>query len=223
MKTYQKEFIVFSLRNSVLCFGEYTLKSGRISPYFFNAGLFNDASAITKLGEFYADIIEDNFSGQYDLLFGPAYKGIPLATATAINLKIKYNCNPDVSFNRKEEKSHGEGKLIIGSSLKDKRVIIIDDVITAGITITESIQLIHNEGGSCLAVVIMLDRLERGALTTLSAIQDIVEKNKIKIISIITLNDLIEYLKDIDENSAMNRHLKNILLYQSQYGLLVSR
>ncbi len=219
MKPYQKSFIEFSLTYSALCFGNFTLKSGRMSPYFFNAGLFKDAAALTRLGEFYADAIQEHFAGQFDVLFGPAYKGISLATSAAIGLKNKFNCNPGVSFNRKEEKNHGEGKIIIGDSLKDKRVIIIDDVITAGITIRESIQLIHQEGGTCQGVVILLDRLEKGTLASASAIQEIAEQYSVNIISIVTLNNLINYLRAHDEHAAFKNHLKNILEYQSEYGL----
>ena len=218
MKPYQHNFIEFALESDVLKFGEFQLKSGRLSPYFFNAGMFNDGNTFYRLGNFYSNAIVDNFSDSHDVLFGPAYKGISLATAASIGMMIKYNKNVPVSFNRKEVKDHGEGGNIIGSSLTGKRVLLIDDVITAGTTIRESVDLINSVAGKLVGVVVALDRQERGTNTKYSAIQEVENEFGLQISSIITLDNLVAYLK---ENSYPNapEHLQKITAYRSQYGI----
>lgn len=215
MKPYQKDFIEFAIRDQVLKFGEFHLKSGRISPYFFNAGLFTDGNAFYELSKFYANVIQENFHNQYDVIFGPAYKGISLATSASIGLKTYFDQNVPVSFNRKEIKDHGEGGKIIGSNLCGKRTLLIDDVITAGTTLRESHELIHSLSGNLVGAVIALDRQEKGVDTALTAIQEIEQHFNLKISSIITLRDLISYLHSHSEYQAQ---LKSITTYQAQYG-----
>jgi len=170
MKDYQKEFIEFALKNDVLRFGEFTLKSGRVSPYFFNAGLFNSGEALAKLGQYYAAAIKEG-DVKFDVLFGPAYKGIPLATTCAVALYEHQNTNIPYSFNRKEAKAHGEGGNIVGAALEGD-ILIIDDVITAGTAIRESMDMIATAGAKPAGVIIALDRQEKGT-GELSAIQEV--------------------------------------------------
>lgn len=211
MQDYQYEFIEFARGLNVLRFGEFTLKSGRISPYFFNAGLFHSGKALAQLGEFYAQAILK--SGQsFDLLFGPAYKGIPLATATAIALQ-KHGVDIEVSFNRKEIKDHGEGGQLIGAPLAGK-ILMIDDVITAGTAFRESYDLIKANDAKINGVLIALDRQEKGLGET-SAIQDIEREHQIPVLSIIKLEHLIAYLKEKNESE----HLDKIQAYRKQYGI----
>lgn len=209
MDISKKEFIKLARTCNVLTFGEFTLKSGRISPYFFNAGLFYTSHALHKLGRYYARaLIEQHHN--VDHLFGPAYKGLPLATATAIAFS-EYGKDVTVTFNRKEAKDHGEKGNLIGSPLQGNTVII-DDVITAGTAFREAQQLIKNSGGKLTAVVIALDRCEQG-LKRQSTLQDI--KNEgIEVYSIITLFDLIEYLKGEGEDE----HVKKLIDYHQKYG-----
>ena len=160
MKDYQKEFIEFALEKQVLKFGEFTLKSGRTSPYFFNAGLFNTGRDLARLGRFYAAALED--AGiDYDVLFGPAYKGIPIATTTAVALADHHDKDVPYCFNRKEKKAHGEGGTLVGSELKGK-IMLVDDVITAGTAIRESMEIIADNGADLIGVLIALDRQEKG-------------------------------------------------------------
>jgi len=188
MQDYQRAFIELALESDVLRFGEFTLKSGRTSPYFFNAGLFNTGRALAKLGQYYANTIVD--SGlKFDTLFGPAYKGIPLASTCAIALSEHHDRNVPYSFNRKEAKSHGEGGNLIGAPLKG-RVLIIDDVITAGTAIRESMDIIEQARAEAAGVVIALNRMERGQ-GDLSAIQEIEASDNIPVISIVSLDELI--------------------------------
>lgn len=205
----KEEFIRLALNCNVLKFGEFTLKSGRISPYFFNAGLFYQGEALRKIGQFYAKLlIKENIDFQH--LFGPAYKGLPLATSTALAL-AESGINTTVTFNRKEVKSHGEGGALIGAPLHGNTVII-DDVITAGTAFREAQQLIQAQGAQVSAVVIALDRCERGEgfHSTLTEIQN----QGIRVLSIITLFDLIDYLKQRNEH-----HLVQQLQdYQELYG-----
>ncbi len=191
MRAHQKEFIELILARQVLRFGAFQLKSGRTSPYFFNAGLINDGDSLARLGACYAEAIVEAGTG-FDMLFGPAYKGIPLATATAIALAQRHRRNLPVAFNRKEAKAHGEGGALIGAPLAG-RVLIVDDVITAGTAIRESIGLIRAAGASPAGVVLALDRQERG-LGTRSAVQEVQAEFGIPVIRIITLDHLIEYL-----------------------------
>ena len=192
MEQYQKDFVDFTLETGVLKFGEFTLKSGRISPYFFNAGLFNKGSHLSQLGKFYAQAIEA--SGlEFDVLFGPAYKGIPLATATAIALNDSQGRNAPYSFNRKEVKDHGEGGSIVGHPLEGD-ILIIDDVITAGTAIREAQDIITANGANTKGVIVALDRQEKGN-GQLSAIQEVEEIFGISVVSIINLSNIVDYLK----------------------------
>lgn len=213
MKAFQKEFIEFALSRQVLKFGSFTLKSGRTSPYFFNAGLFNSGADLAKLGRFYAAALED--SGlEFDVLFGPAYKGIPIATTTAVALFDQYGKDVPYCFNRKEAKTHGEGGNLVGSALQG-RVMLVDDVITAGTAIRESMQLIEQQGAALTGVLIALDRQERGQ-GELSAIQEVERDFNTKVVSIISLKDLIAYLNDKPE---LAEYLEAVSAYQAQYGV----
>lgn len=213
MQEYKREFIEFAIENNVLRFGQFTLKSGRISPYFFNAGLFNTGAHLTRLSHFYAAAIQD--AGiEFDTLFGPAYKGIPLAATTVVALYERYQRNIPYCFNRKEAKDHGEGGNIVGAPLAG-RILIIDDVITAGTAIGEAMQIINNAGARAAGVVIALDRQEKGK-GELSAIQEVEQNYSLKVASIITLGDLMNYLEG---DSAMAEHLEAIQTYRNQYGV----
>ncbi|MEN3160316.1 orotate phosphoribosyltransferase [Alkalimonas sp. NCh-2] len=213
MKDFQREFIEFALSRQVLKFGQFTLKSGRISPYFFNAGLFNTGGDLAKLGRFYAAALQD--SGiEFDLLFGPAYKGIPIATTTAVALADHYQRDLPYCFNRKEAKTHGEGGSLVGAPLQG-RVMLVDDVITAGTAIRESMQIIASAGATLTGVLIALDRQERGK-AELSAIQEVERDFTTKVISIINLTDLISYLADQPQ---MAEHLTAVQAYRAEYGV----
>jgi len=212
MHPYQKEFLNFALSVEVLRFGEFTLKSGRISPYFFNAGLFNTGKSLAKLGRYYAQAIAD--SGiQFDVLYGPAYKGIPLAAVTAAALSEHHDIDVPYAFNRKEAKDHGEGGIIVGHELKGK-VLIIDDVISAGTSVRESMDIIAAQGAQAAGVVIALDRQEKGQ-GDLSAIQEVERDYKIPVASIVKLVDLISFLQDAGNMEALNK----INAYRDQYGV----
>jgi orotate phosphoribosyltransferase len=209
MRPHQKEFIDLILDRGVLRFGEFTLKSGRASPYFFNAGLINDGESLRRLGACYAEALTDAGTG-FDMLFGPAYKGIPLATATAIALAEHHRRSVPVAFNRKEAKPHGEAGTLIGAPLAG-RVLIVDDVITAGTAVRESIGLIRAAGASPAGVLVALDRQERGQ-GQLSAVQEVQTAFSIPVIRIITLDDLIEHLEAAgpgDELAALRNHRAN--------------
>ena len=213
MEQYQKDFVDFTLETGVLKFGEFTLKSGRISPYFFNAGLFNKGSHLSQLGKFYAQAIEA--SGlEFDVLFGPAYKGIPLATATAIALNDSHARNIPYSFNRKEAKDHGEGGSIVGHPLEGD-ILIIDDVITAGTAIREAQDIINANGANTKGVIVALDRQEKGK-GELSAIQEVEQIFGIRVLSIINLSHIIDYLKASKNEDVVSR----IESYRSQYGII---
>ena len=213
MQDYKREFIEFAIDNEVLRFGSFTLKSGRVSPYFFNAGLFNTGEHLTRLSRFYAAAIVD--SGiEFDTLFGPAYKGIPLAAITALSLFDQHQRNIPYCFNRKEAKTHGEGGNIVGAPLTGK-VLIIDDVITAGTAIGEAMEIIAAAGATASGVVIALDRQERGKGDK-SAIQEVEQNYGMKVASIITLADLMDYLKD---DAKMAEHLEAVSAYRAQYGV----
>lgn len=213
MKDYQKEFIEFALEKEVLKFGEFTLKSGRTSPYFFNAGLFNSGRDLARLGRFYAAALMD--SGiEYDLLFGPAYKGIPIATTTAVALSDSYDLDLPYCFNRKEAKTHGEGGSLVGAELQGK-VMLVDDVITAGTAIRESMDIIQAHNAELAGVLIALDRQEKGK-AELSAIQEVERDYAAKVISIVQLSDLVTYLEAKPE---MQKHLDSVKAYREQYGI----
>ena len=212
MKTYQHDFIRYALDCGVLKFGEFELKSGRISPYFFNTGLFNTGAQLQKLGEFYAQaLIESGIS--VDIFYGPAYKGIPLAVATAMAYaKLTGNDMP-FAFNRKEAKDHGEGGLLVGSPLNG-RVLIIDDVISAGTSVRESIEIIRHANATPTGVLIALDRQEKG-LGDKSAIQEVTERFGLAVTAIINLSHIIDYLKTAGETE----QLAAIETYRTRYGI----
>lgn len=213
MRDYQKQFIEFALAHEVLRFGDFKLKSGRISPYFFNAGLFNTGSALAQLGRFYAAAIEAE-QLEFDVLFGPAYKGIPLATATAIALGDHHHRDVPYVFNRKEVKDHGEGGQLVGAPMAG-RILIIDDVITAGTAIREAMRIISAQQAQLAGVVIALDRQERGA-GAVSAIQEVEQVFGGPVVSIITLEHLIEFLGLEGANAPL---LQRIEGYRSRYGI----
>jgi orotate phosphoribosyltransferase len=213
MKDYQKEFIEFALEKQVLKFGEFTLKSGRISPYFFNAGLFNTGRDLARLGRFYASALEDS-AIEYDVLFGPAYKGIPIATTTAVALADHHDKDVPYCFNRKEKKAHGEGGTLVGSELNGK-IMLVDDVITAGTAIRESMEIIAQNGADLSGVLIALDRQEKGK-AELSAIQEVERDFNTKVISIVKLADLISYLEN---QGTMGENLASVKAYRDQYGV----
>ncbi|WP_448215188.1 orotate phosphoribosyltransferase [Endozoicomonas sp. 2B-B] len=213
MLDYQREFLDFALQEQVIRFGEFTLKSGRKSPYFFNAGLFNTGEAISKMGQFYAHALV-NSGIEYDILFGPAYKGIPLATTTAVALSEHHNLNTPLCFNRKEVKEHGEGGNIVGAPLEG-RVIIVDDVITAGTAVREVMEIIDQSPASPAGVMVALDRQEKGK-GELSAIQEVERDFSIPVVSIVTLNDLLSYA---EENKDIKMYAPAIREYRERYGV----
>ena len=213
MKAYQRDFIEFAMAKEVLKFGEFTLKSGRKSPYFFNAGLFNSGRDLARLGRFYAAALVDA-NTQYDVLFGPAYKGIPIASATAVQLAEVHDQDVPYCFNRKEAKDHGEGGNLVGSPLAG-RIMLVDDMITAGTAIRESMDIIQANGAELAGVLIALDRQEKGK-GELSAIQEVERDYNAEVTAIITLADLIEYLA---EQPGMSEHLERVRAYRAQYGI----
>ena len=213
MKSYQHEFIDFAISAGVLRFGDFTLKSGRSSPYFFNAGLFNTGEHLARLGRFYAEAISAS-DIRFDVLFGPAYKGIPLAAAASIALADHHGSNVPWCFNRKEAKDHGEGGNLVGAGLKG-RILVIDDVITAGTAIRESVDIIQAAGATLAGVVIALDRQERGTGRQ-SAIQEVEQTYGIRVASIVTLADLLEYLR---EQPGQDEAVARIEAYRSAYGV----
>jgi len=217
MKDFQRDFIEFALSKQVLRFGEFTLKSGRTSPYFFNAGLFNTGGDLAKLGRFYASALTDS-SIKFDLLFGPAYKGIPIATTTSVALYDHHDIDIPYCFNRKEAKKHGEGGSLVGSDLKGN-VMLVDDVITAGTAIRESMEIIKSHGAQLSGVLIALDRQEKGQ-GELSAIQEVERDFGTEVISIVTLGDVITYLEEkIVDQPELNDSLLRIRKYRENYGI----
>lgn len=213
MQAYQREFIRFAIERGVLRFGQFTLKSGRVSPYFFNAGLFDSGLALAQLGRFYAAAIVD--SGiDFDVLFGPAYKGIPLAATTAVALAEHHQRDLPWCFNRKEAKDHGEGGTLVGAPLAG-RVLIIDDVITAGTAIREVMQIIQVQGAQAAGVLIALNRQERGQ-GTLSAIQEVERDYGMPVVSIVSLQQVLEYLA---EDAELKQHLPAVEAYRAEYGI----
>lgn len=213
MKDYQQEFIEFAITAGVLRFGDFTLKSGRTSPYFFNAGLFNTGEHLARLGRYYARAIIDSRT-EFDVLFGPAYKGIPLAAAASIALADHHQRNVPWCFNRKEAKAHGEGGNLVGAGLAGK-ILVIDDVITAGTAIRESVDIIAAAGATLSGVVIALDRQERGR-DRRSAIQEVEESLGIRVTSIVKLEHLLEYLQQQPDRGA---DVARIKAYRAQYGV----
>jgi len=213
MKDYQQNFIETAIQAKALCFGEYQLKSGRISPYFFNAGLLYQGRALAALGKAYAQaIIESGI--QYDVIFGPAYKGISLAALTAAALYEQHGIDVPFAYNRKEKKDHGEGGVLVGASLEGKRVLIIDDVITAGTAIREVTALLEQEQAKLAAVIIGLNRQEKGK-AELSAIQEVERDFHVPVVSIINLNDIVRFLEASEQFGLLDK----IKLYRTQYGV----
>ncbi|WP_253447107.1 orotate phosphoribosyltransferase [Halomonas sp. Y3] len=215
LQDYQREFIEFAIEQGVLRFGEFTLKSGRVSPYFFNAGLFRTGGALARLGRFYARAIVDRAPG-FDVLFGPAYKGIPLAATAAVALADHHGRDLPYAFNRKEAKAHGEGGNIVGASLSGD-ILIIDDVITAGTAIREVMGLIEAAGARAAGVVIALDRQERGSGAQ-SAIQEVEAAYGMPVISIVTLDMVLAYLEE-HAGEALRGHAEAIRDYRIRYGV----
>ncbi|WP_100753509.1 orotate phosphoribosyltransferase [Vibrio salilacus] len=213
MKAYQREFIEFALEKEVLKFGEFTLKSGRKSPYFFNAGLFNTGRDLARLGRFYAAALADS-AIDFDVLFGPAYKGIPIATTTAVALADHHDIDTPYCFNRKEAKDHGEGGNLVGSVLEG-RIMLVDDVITAGTAIRESMEIIKANGADLAGVLVAIDRQEKGK-GELSAIQEVERDFGCAIISIVSLTDLVTFL---EEKGTAPEHLEAVKAYRAQYGI----
>lgn len=212
MSNFRQDFIRFAVEQKVLCFGEFQTKAGRLSPYFFNAGLFNDGASLRTLSQFYAQAI---LAAElpFDMLFGPAYKGIALAAGSAIAL-AEQGRNVPYCYNRKEAKDHGEGGTTVGAKLQG-RVLIIDDVISAGTSVRESIELIRAAGATPCGVVIALDRMERG-LGDLSAVQEVTRNYGIPVVSIATLDDLLGYLHT---EAQMGENLSAVQIYRDRYGV----
>ncbi|KAG0312985.1 hypothetical protein BGZ97_010641 [Linnemannia gamsii] len=215
IKDYQRDFIEFAIKNEVLKFGEFTLKSGRISPYFLNAGLFNTGASLSKIGKFYAAAVND--SGiEHDIIFGPAYKGVPLACTTVIALaEAPYNKDTPYCFNRKEKKDHGEGGTIVGSPLKGK-VLVIDDVITAGTAIRESVQIIEDCKAQLAGVLVAVDRQETGKNGDMSAIQEVERDFGVPVKAIVTMSHIMEYM---EEQGTYGAHLAQMRTYREKYGV----
>ncbi len=219
MTSLRQQFIRFSLDAGVLRFGEFVTKAGRLSPYFFNAGLFHDGATLSQLSQFYAQTLLDS-GVEFDMLFGPAYKGITLASSTAIALAGKGH-NTSFAYNRKEAKDHGEGGTIVGAKLQG-RVVIIDDVISAGTSVRESVDMIRAAGATPCAVLIALDRMERsgkdGALSAHSAVQEVSQTYNMPVISIANLNDLFEYLSRDGLDPELARYTNAVAQYRQRYG-----
>jgi orotate phosphoribosyltransferase len=216
----RQEFIAFSVETGVLKFGQFTTKAGRLSPYFFNAGLFHDGATLGQLAQFYAQTLLDS-GVEFDMLFGPAYKGITLASSTAVALAGKGR-NTSYAYNRKEAKAHGEGGTIVGAKLQGK-VVIIDDVISAGTSVRESVELIRAAGAEPAAVLIALDRMERsgkdGELSAGSAVQAVAQEFGIPVVSIANLDDLFTYLSSASADAELARHKEAVAAYRSRYGI----
>ena len=213
MEQYKRDFIEFALSRNVLKFGEFTLKSGRKSPYFFNAGLFNTGADLARLGEFYAAAIQAS-AADFDVVFGPAYKGIPIGTSVSVALFNRYGIDKPVCFNRKEVKDHGEGGNLIGSPLQGK-ILLVDDVITAGTAIRESMELISTNKAELAAVLIALNRKERGK-GELSAIQEVERDYQCQVLSIIDLDDLMQF---IEQDPRYSSHLPEMRAYRAEFGV----
>ena len=213
MQAYKKEFLELAVELDVLRFGEFTLKSGRVSPYFFDAGLFNTGYAAAKLGRFYSSAISES-DIEFDMLFGPAYKGIPLVTLAAASLAEHRDIDVSYAFDRKEAKGHGEGGSIVGAPLAG-RVLIVDDVITAGTAVREAYNTVTSAGAEVAGLVISLDREEIGQ-DSRSAVQELEQTLRIPVISIVKLEDLIDLL---EEESDYREHLEPVMNYRKKYGI----
>lgn len=221
MKTIKQEFIQFAVDAGVIRFGEFVTKAGRTSPYFFNAGLFNDGANLGRIAQFYAQTLLDS-DLEFDMLFGPAYKGITLASATAVAL-AGMGRNVPFAYNRKEAKDHGEGGTIVGAKLQG-RVVIVDDVVSAGTSVRESIQMIRAAGATPAAVLIALDRMERSgsddALSALSAVQELSKAYDMPVIAIANLNDLFDCLSQASADSEMAQFKDAVAAYRNKYGAI---
>ena len=213
MRAYKREFIDLALELDALRFGEFTLKSGRVSPYFFNAGLFSSGYAAAKLGRYYASAIAES-GVEFDMLFGPAYKGIPLATLAAAALAEHHDIDVPYAFDRKEPKAHGEGGSIVGAPLSGK-VLIVDDVITAGTAVRAAVKIIADAGAEVAGLVISLDRQEVGG-DSRSAVQELEQTLKIPVVSIVQLEDLIDMLEESKEYAEF---LEPVIAYRKKYGV----
>lgn len=215
MKDYQQQFIQTALDSQVLKFGEFTLKSGRLSPYFFNAGLFNTGKSLFEVADCYAQrLLESHI--EFDILFGPAYKGIPLVSAISTILAFKYNKNVGFAFNRKEKKDHGEGGNLVGADMTNKKVIIVDDLITAGTAIDESMQLLKPINANVSGVLLALNRQEVGKDLKTSAISQVERNYQIPVLSIINFNDILSFIENNSEFTNYNVKMKD---YRKQYGV----
>jgi orotate phosphoribosyltransferase len=212
MSDYKADFVEFAIASNVLCFGEFKTKAGRLSPYFFNAGLFSDGDRLKRLGEFYAKAIVDSGIA-FDVLFGPAYKGIPLAASIVIAL-AGMGRNVPFAYNRKEAKDHGEGGTVVGAHLRG-RVLIVDDVISAGTSVRESVDLIRHAGAEPAGVVIALDRMERGTGEK-SAVQEVREQYGIPVVAVVTLDNLVEFL---ERDANRRSELQAVAGYREKYGV----
>lgn len=221
LEQYQREFIEFAIANNVLTFGEFTLKSGRRSPYFFNAGKFNTGKSLAKLGQYYAAAIAAQDKVSFDLIFGPAYKGIPLCATTVVALGTKQDnpCDVPYAFNRKEAKDHGEGGTIVGAPLRGD-VLIVDDVITAGTAVRESIDIITSSNAKVAGVVVAIDRQEKGRSSERSAIQELEAEYGIPVITVVTLDSIVEYLSE-QRDGKYSDMLDAMKEYRSKYGAKV--
>lgn len=213
MEDYQREFIGFAIGHDVLRFGSFTLKSGRVSPYFFNAGLFNTGARLAGLGRYYAAAIASS-GVEFDVLLGPAYKGIPIASAAAVQLAVLHDRDVPWAFNRKEAKDHGEGGTIVGTPLTG-RVLIVDDVITSGAAVREVFPVVTAAGATLAGVLVCLDRQERGT-GSLSAIGEVERDHGVPVHAIVTLDDIVEYLRGTGSHAA---HLDDVLAYRDEYGV----
>jgi orotate phosphoribosyltransferase len=220
LTNHHQQFIEFSVKAGVLRFGEFLTKAGRLSPYFFNAGLFNDGASLGRLADFYAQTMLDS-GVEFDMLFGPAYKGITLASATAVAMAARGR-NVPFAYNRKEAKDHGEGGTIVGAKLAG-RVVIIDDVISAGTSVRESVQMIRAQGATPCAVLIALDRMEKsgveGAMSQLSAVQEVEQSVGIPVIPIANLNDLFAYLSGPGASPELGQYRDVVAAYRQRYGV----
>ena len=217
MKDYQREFIEFAIEKQVLRFGEFTLKSGRVSPYFFNAGMFKTGGDLARLGRFYAATLMDA-KIDFDVVFGPAYKGIPIATTTTVALFDHHNIDVPYCFNRKEAKTHGEGGSLVGAALEGK-IMLVDDVITAGTAIRESMEIIKTHGAQLSGVLIALDRQEKGQ-GELSAIQEVERDFGTQVAAIVTLGDVVTFLEEqVANKPELTENLASIKKYRLNYGI----
>lgn len=214
MQEYKKDFIEFLYRNGALLFGDFVLKSGRKSPYFFNMGMFNSGASLVQLGKFYAEAVQ-NSGFKYDILFGPAYKGIPLVCATAAGLYSLYGLDIPYCFNRKEKKSHGDKGEFVGAPLQGN-VVMVDDVITAGTTVRDTVAILENLPVKMRGILIAFDRQERGS-GEYSALEEVFQQYQIPVVSIVNLQDVLEYL---GQKPDLKTWIPAIESYQSQYGVL---